>query len=35
MQLYNGSNMTPRQFFYQYAQQKGVNPEQFINSLKE
>ena len=34
MQLFNGSNMTPKQFFYQFAQQKGVNPEQFINSLK-
>ena len=34
MQSMNSSGMTPKQFFYTYAQQKGVDPEQFINSLK-
>jgi len=33
MQLLNTSGMSPKQFFYQYAQQNGVNPDQFINSL--
>ena len=33
MQLFQNSNLTPKQFFYQYAEQKGVDPEQFINSL--
>ena len=33
MSLYNLSNMSPKAFFYQYAQQNGVDPEQFINSL--
>ena len=28
------SGMTPKQFFYQYAQQNGINPDQFIDSLK-
>lgn len=32
-QLFQSSNMTPKQFFYQYAQQKGIDPDQFINSL--
>ena len=25
--------MTPKQLFYQYAQQKGINPDQFLSSL--
>ena len=29
-----GSGMSPKQFFYQYAQQNGVDPDQFLNSLK-
>ena len=33
MSLFNSSGMTPKQFFYQFANQKGVNPDQFINSL--
>ena len=32
--LLQGSKMTPKQFFYHYAQQQGINPEQFINTLK-
>ena len=32
LQLYNSSGMTPKQFFYQYAQQKGIDPDQFLNS---
>jgi hypothetical protein len=32
MQLFNSSNMTPKQFFYQYAQQRGIDPDQFLNS---
>lgn len=35
MQLMNSSGMTPKQFFYNYAQQNGINPDQFLNSLKE
>ena len=35
LQLFQNSNLTPKQFFYQYAQQNGINPDQFINSLKE
>ena len=34
MQLMNSSGMTPKQFFYDYAQQNGINPDDFINSLK-
>lgn len=25
--------LTPKQLFYQYAQQKGVDPDQFLSSL--
>lgn len=32
MQLMNSSGMTPKQFFYQYAQQMGIDPDQFLNS---
>lgn len=34
MNLYKASGMSPKQFFYQFAQQKGVNPDEFLNSLK-
>lgn len=34
MQLMQSSGMTPKQFFYNYAQQNGINPDEFINSLK-
>ena len=35
LQLFHNSNLTPKQFFYQYAQQQGINPDQFLNSFKE
>lgn len=34
MQLLNNSGMSPKQFFYQYAQQQGIDPNQFLNSLQ-
>ena len=33
-QMLQSSSMTPKQFFYNYAQQNGIDPDQFINSLK-
>jgi hypothetical protein len=33
MQLFNSSGQSPKDFFYQYAQQNGVDPNQFLNSL--
>lgn len=33
LSMLNSSGMTPKQFFYQYANSQGVNPDQFINSL--
>lgn len=30
----NTSGLTPKQFFYQYAQNNGVNPEQFLKTLQ-
>jgi hypothetical protein len=33
MQLFQNSKMSPKQFFYQYAQQNGVDPDQFLKSL--
>ena len=33
MQLMKGSKMTPKQFFYYFAKQKGINPDEFIKSL--
>lgn len=33
MNLLQCSNMSPKQFFYHYAQQNGVNPDQFLNSM--
>ena len=33
LQLFHNSKMTPKEFFYQYAKQNGVDPDQFINSL--
>jgi len=32
MNLFNSSGMTPKQFFYNYAQSQGIDPEQFLNS---
>lgn len=34
MQAYQISGMSPKEFFYKYAQQKGVDPNQFLNSLQ-
>ena len=34
MQLMQSSGMTPKDFFYNYAQKQGIDPDQFINSLK-
>lgn len=33
MQMMQNSGKTPREFFYQFAQMKGINPDQFLNSL--
>lgn len=33
-QLFQGSGMTPKQFFYQYAQQNGVDPNQVLGMLQ-
>ena len=35
MSLMRVSSMTPKQFFYYYAQQNGVDPDQFINSMQQ
>ena len=34
MQVMNSSRMTPKQFFYSYAKQKGIDPDQFLSSLR-
>ena len=34
MQVFNSSGLTPKQFFYNYARQKGIDPEQFLQNLK-
>ena len=33
LSMLNSSNMTPKQFFYQYASSQGINPDQFLDSL--
>lgn len=33
MSLYQASNMTPKQFFLNYAKQMGVDPNQILNSI--
>jgi len=33
IQLFNNSRMSPKDFFFYYAQQNGVDPNQFLNSL--
>ena len=33
MSLYEASNMTPKQFFLNYAKQMGVDPNQILNSI--
>ena len=30
MQLMESSGMTPKEFFYNYAQQQGINPDEFL-----
>ena len=35
VQNFQQSGLTPKQFFYQYAQQKGIDPDQFLQSLKQ
>lgn len=35
LSMLNSSGMTPKQFFYQYANSQGIDPDQFLNSLKE
>ena len=34
MDMYKMSKMSPKDFFYQYAQKQGIDPDQFINSLR-
>ena len=34
MNMFQSSGMSPKQFFYQYARNTGVDPDQFINNLK-
>ena len=34
MQSMNSSGMSPKQFFYSYAKQNGIDPDQFLSSLK-
>lgn len=35
LQMIRQSGKSPRDLFYQMAQQKGVDPEQLINQLKQ
>lgn len=35
MQLMQNSGKTPKEFFYQYAKQQGINPDELINSLTQ
>lgn len=35
MKILQSSSMSPKQFFYQYAQQNGVDPDQFLNSMRQ
>lgn len=34
-QLFKSSGMSPKQFFYNYAQQNGIDPNQLINTLQQ
>jgi len=34
-QLFKSSGMSPKQFFFQYAQQNGIDPNQLINTLQQ
>lgn len=31
--IFNSSGLSPKKFFYQYANSQGIDPDQFINSL--
>lgn len=33
LSMLQSSGMTPKEFFFQYAQQKGIDPNQFVDSL--
>lgn len=33
MELFKASQMSPKQFFYHYAQQNGIDPDQFLSSF--
>lgn len=33
LNMLQGGNMSPKQLFYQMAQQKGINPQQILNQL--
>jgi len=35
LQLFKSSGMSPKQFFYNYAQQNGIDPDQLINTLQQ
>lgn len=34
MQLVRASNMSPKEYFYMLAKQKGVDPNEILNMLK-
>lgn len=34
MNMFQSSGLSPKQFFYQFARNNGVDPDQFINNLK-
>ena len=34
MQLVRASNMTPKEYFYMLAKQRGVDPNQILNMFK-
>ena len=34
LQNFQQSNLTPKQFFYQYAQNMGIDPDEFLNSIQ-
>ena len=34
MQMVRASNMTPKEYFYMLAKQKGVDPNQILNMFK-
>lgn len=34
MNMFQSSGLSPKQFFYNYARNNGIDPDQFINNLK-